>query len=120
MTLAQKIAHSSAINRMRQRRAEARLDEQLLVAEARDQVDEFTTHDATSDMKFRAAIRRLYKTLDTDEQRELCALVYSEWDGAESEDDVILRDHADHIDRTRFVLYANTPLFTDPEGPSAA
>lgn len=120
MTLATKLANASNLSRIRQRKAEARMDEQMLVSEARDQVDTFTVHDAASDMKFRSAIRRLYRTLDTDEQRELCALVYSEWDGAESEDDSLLRDHADHIDRTRFTLYANTPLFTDPEGPAAA
>lgn len=113
MTLTTRLANGARFNRMRQTRAEARMDEQMLVAEARDQVDGFIAHDAVSDTTFESAIRRLYAMLDTEEQRQQAAKVYAVWKQAEIQDDVILADHAQHIDRTRVVLFQNTPMFVD-------
>jgi hypothetical protein len=124
VTLTARLNNSRRFTRLRQSRAEARMDEQLLVAEAREQVDDFIAHDSVSDTTFEAAIRRLYATLDSEEQKQLAASVYAVWKAAEIQDDVILGDHAQHIDRTRVLMFQNTPMFVDgayaPDGSDGA
>jgi hypothetical protein len=92
------------------------IDLSLREATSREQVDQFMDHDAVSDTRFEGAIRRLYKSLETDEQRSLAATVYAVWRQAEAQDDVILGEHAEHIDGTRDYIYQVTPMIVEHDG----
>lgn len=116
MTLQERILTRQAETRRAGVRAGAMMDIQLREATSREQVDGFQAHDATSDMRFRSSIKKLYASLTTPEQKELCALLYAVWEQAENADDALLDEHGNHIDGTREYIFQVTPMLVELDG----
>lgn len=114
MTLTQHIQRATRQNRRRQSRAEARMDEQLLLEVARTQLtEEWSAADATGDRRFTTLARQHYETLTSDEQRASMERLFAEWSRDEAMESRVTSDARATNLQTIVTFRRNTPLFVD-------
>ena len=105
---------ATTANRRRQSRAEARMDEQLLLEVARTQLtEEWAAADALGDERFVRLARKLYGQLTTDEQRGLMEELFAEWSRDEEQEEHLIGNARFTNAQTIDTFRRNTPLFVD-------
>lgn len=118
---ARRQAAPTIANRRRQTRAEARMDEQLLLEVARAQLtDEWDSADALGDAEFVRLARRLNKVLSTEEQRDLLAKLFAEWTRDEAAEERLIENARHTNSHTIETFRRNTPLFVGDEYENGA
>ena len=115
MALAQTITirRATRANRLRQVRAETRVDEQLRIEHAGDLIAGYTEADKVSDQRFIRAARALHSLLNSEEQRNALYILIAEWERDEATEERIVAEQGDH-NHTMLALHrAATPMFVD-------
>lgn len=115
MALTQAIekARHTRVTRLRQVRAEVRLDEQLRIEKAGDLIAGYIDADRVGDERFVTFARELHSILSTQDQREALYRLVAEHNRDEDIEDRALGQMGDH----NAVMHAKhkqaTPLFVD-------
>ena len=115
MALTQAIeqARASRPNRLRQVRAEVRLDEQIRIEQAGDLIAGYIDADSVGDQRFVAIARELHETLTTQEQRDALYRLVAEWTRDEEHEERTLSRMGDHNQLMHAKHRQATPLFVD-------
>lgn len=115
MALTQAIeqARASRPNRLRQVRAEVRMDEQIRIEHAGDLIAGYVEADKVADEKFVAIARELHTVLTDQEQRDILYRLVAEWNRDEDAEDRWHGRMSDHNQVMAAKHRQATPLFVD-------
>lgn len=115
MALTQAIekARHSRVTRLRQVRAEIRLDEQLRIEKAGDLIAGYVEADKVGDERFVNLARDLHSILTDQDQREALYRLVAEWNRDEAAEDRSLSGMGDHNALMHAKHRQATPLFVD-------
>lgn len=113
MALTQAIQRAHRDSRLRQIRAELRMDEQLRIEHAGDLIAGYVDTDKKADERFIRAARHLHKLLDTDEQRNALYILIAEWERDERDEERIVGQQGEHNDTMLALHKKATPMFVD-------
>jgi hypothetical protein len=118
MTLTERIQISQATaNRLRQRKAERRLDEIVKVA---DIADDYGSVDRRGDLAIETHFGRLYQLVSSAEEKQAVAAAYVTWQKCEqAEDEAVIGSVGESV----YLLKANNDFWLDdgcgPDGRAA-